>query len=417
MEYLCLYQRPPRSLLLAAVMHTPTAAAPRPGHLDMQWYRLSENDGKSRQTSSILNTYLQTTQPTYQDCTGLQNYEEGHSIDSELYWAATSIAHDDTGYIQSFSHNNEPQCANEATANNPWLTQPVVSGFPLDDSHNSTSPFNVQTIPAAILGASTSSFIAGVDHCTYAHMCNYEDAHTVASSFGGNRTQSNPSHLLSRDTSASASRGHAVQRDRVHCTWPNCTKTFGRLQELVRHHNSIHKLRTPFWCPVPSCNRSSSFPRRKRPFSRKDKLDSHMRNMHHITFGDSMMAVVQAGLDARGGGNAGAESGSGRSGFNTANRLHGVGAPSILDDQTLSNGVADFVHPIAGHESLDPDSVSTADWFSGMDGVGGFNAFPSPDQMDAAGLDDLTAADGISDEQTISGEDMLSSGNRYVGLS
>ncbi|EMD65214.1 hypothetical protein COCSADRAFT_26152 [Bipolaris sorokiniana ND90Pr] len=349
---------------------------------------LSENDGKPRQTFNISNTYPQTTPSTYQDFTGLQDYDEGYFIDSRPYPAATSIFGDDTGYFQSFSHDNEPKCGNEATANNFRPTQPAVPGFPLATSRDSISPFNVETTSTAVLCASTSTCIAEIDHCNHARI--------IDSSFGGIETQSNPLRFSNQDVSTSTNAGQVVSRDRVHCTWPGCTKTFGRLQELVRHHNAVHELITPLWCPVPSCNRSSGFPRRKRPFSRKDKLDSHMKNIHHFTFGHSMMAGVQAGLDAAGSGDADAESGSGRSGFNTADGFYDVVAPSILDEHALSNGLAGFVDPIGGYEPLDLDSVNNAGWFNGIDGVSSFNA--------------LSAADGIFDEQNISGEDMLCSG-------
>lgn len=35
-----------------------------------------------------------------------------------------------------------------------------------------------------------------------------------------------------------------------------------------------------FWCEIPGCNRSETFPGEKRPFPRKDKRDEHMKRPH-----------------------------------------------------------------------------------------------------------------------------------------
>ncbi|EUC30607.1 hypothetical protein COCCADRAFT_103506 [Bipolaris zeicola 26-R-13] len=375
---------------------------------------LSKKDGKSSQTFSISNTYIQNTPPTYQDFTGQQNYDEGDSTDGEIHWAATSIVDDDTGYIQSFNHDNEPGFGNEATANSSWPTHPVIPSYPLALCNNLTSPFNVGVTSTPILGAPTSTSIAEVDHCTHTLMRYHENTHIADLSLGGNETQSSPSYFSSGDIPASNHSEHVVPRDRVHCTWPDCTKTFGRLQELTRHHNSVHELTTSFWCPVSACNRSEGFPGRKPPFTRKDKLKSHMRIMHRLNLSRAMMAGVQAGLAAGGSGNADAEGSSCGSDFNTANGFYDVGAPPILDDHSLSNGLADFVDPIGGYEPLDFDGVSNAGWFNNVDSVSSFNEFPSPNQTDIPDFDSLTAADSISDEQNIPGEDILFSGNGCV---
>ncbi|EUC46282.1 hypothetical protein COCMIDRAFT_36114 [Bipolaris oryzae ATCC 44560] len=320
---------------------------------------LSGANGKSRQMFNISKTYPQTTPPNYQEFSELQNYDEGQSIDSGLYQAATSIVGGDARYIRSFT-----------TTKNFWPNQPAISGFPLVASGHSASPSKVGAILTSDPGASTFTSIANVDHGTHARI--------------------KPSHLLSGDDSAPANPGRVVPRDR----------TFGRPQDLVRHRNSVHELTKPLWCSIPNCNRSESFPRPKRPFSRKDKLTSHVRNMHYAAFDYSIMSVVQAGMGVGDSGNVGTEWVSGGSGVKTTNRSYGVGASSDLDDYTQSNDLADYVDPIGDCEPLDLPSVSTTGWFNDIDGVKGFDA--------------LTAADGIPEEQGISGEDMLFSSNVYV---
>ncbi|KAF1962115.1 hypothetical protein CC80DRAFT_499541 [Byssothecium circinans] len=68
-----------------------------------------------------------------------------------------------------------------------------------------------------------------------------------------------------------ATRGTAPKR---------CTKTFTRVPDLNRHRNSVHHLETQFWCTVAGCSRSEAFLGQKRPFPRKDKLNSHVKTVH-----------------------------------------------------------------------------------------------------------------------------------------
>lgn len=71
--------------------------------------------------------------------------------------------------------------------------------------------------------------------------------------------------------------GSLLSNGRFKCTEGACArKTFGRVTELRRHITTTHAADKPqFWCHVPSCARSS-----KKPFSREDKLASHIRSMH-----------------------------------------------------------------------------------------------------------------------------------------
>jgi len=40
-----------------------------------------------------------------------------------------------------------------------------------------------------------------------------------------------------------------------------------------------------FWCEIPGCNRGETFPGEKKPFTRKDKRDEHMRRPHRAPDG------------------------------------------------------------------------------------------------------------------------------------
>lgn len=55
---------------------------------------------------------------------------------------------------------------------------------------------------------------------------------------------------------------------------------FKRKHDLDRHRNSVHKQLKKFWCPYPDCDRSENYPGNARPFPRKDKLNSHITNIH-----------------------------------------------------------------------------------------------------------------------------------------
>ncbi|OAL52876.1 hypothetical protein IQ07DRAFT_584881 [Pyrenochaeta sp. DS3sAY3a] len=74
--------------------------------------------------------------------------------------------------------------------------------------------------------------------------------------------------------------GLFLSNGRFKCNEDACArKTFGRAAELRRHITTTHAADKPqFWCHVPSCTRSANI--KKKPFSREDKLASHIRNMH-----------------------------------------------------------------------------------------------------------------------------------------
>ena len=76
--------------------------------------------------------------------------------------------------------------------------------------------------------------------------------------------------------------------------WPGCGKTFTRESDMRRHRNAVHQPTKRFWCMISGCNRSEGFPDKKRPFPRKDKLDSHMRNIHYAALSPSVSSVPAA---------------------------------------------------------------------------------------------------------------------------
>jgi hypothetical protein len=62
------------------------------------------------------------------------------------------------------------------------------------------------------------------------------------------------------------------------CVFPECTDvTFGRLQDLKRHHRAFHQ-NTVLWCPAFDCPRNEEYG--DNPYARRDKLMEHIRRMH-----------------------------------------------------------------------------------------------------------------------------------------
>jgi len=87
----------------------------------------------------------------------------------------------------------------------------------------------------------------------------------------------------SDDVSSTPPRKKGVQCEKISCDWPECTRSFRRQSDLVRHRDTIHQKKKKFWCTAPGCNRSESYGGLKRPFPRKDKLNEHVRNIHKAT--------------------------------------------------------------------------------------------------------------------------------------
>ena len=65
------------------------------------------------------------------------------------------------------------------------------------------------------------------------------------------------------------------QRPRFFCFIRGCDTTCNRLGDLRRHYEAQHQS-PKFKCPVGGCYRMEN------PFTRKDKLREHLRNIHNI---------------------------------------------------------------------------------------------------------------------------------------
>lgn len=69
------------------------------------------------------------------------------------------------------------------------------------------------------------------------------------------------------------------QSPRFVCLMPGCPTTCSRANDLDRHYKAQHQspgLKPEFKCHVEGCNRKEI------PFTRKDKLREHLRNIHYI---------------------------------------------------------------------------------------------------------------------------------------
>jgi hypothetical protein len=364
--------------------------------------KMSKNDNELHRISETGQAYHQFTPATYQDSAGLLDHEQRHFEVGMSRWTIGGYFNDNE-YIMNPSHDCELGNESDNIVISPWSTQPVIPHFSLTSPSGMMSLFDAGTTYAPTFGALTPSLITEADYSTHAHIHSHEDAHIVDPPFG-------------EDVSVSAKFKHIVHRDRVHCAWTGCEKTFGRLQDLVRHHNSVHELTTPFWCPVSSCSRSESFPHHRRPFPRKDKLDSHLKKVHRFDFSHSEMSVVQADQAVGGNESADAEWATDSSGVNPFIQPYSVGALPNLHDYASIDSFDNFLVPAAGHEVPNLGSVSTANWFDGINSVSSFDMFSNSDQTSVADVCTSTGRpDVMCDPQNIFGEDMLFAGNGYVG--
>jgi hypothetical protein len=64
--------------------------------------------------------------------------------------------------------------------------------------------------------------------------------------------------------------------ERYFCSFPGCSKSFGRISDNRRHVQTVHCQTNVYCCPVQDCCRSN------RPFSRKDKRNEHVRKVHKL---------------------------------------------------------------------------------------------------------------------------------------
>jgi hypothetical protein len=74
--------------------------------------------------------------------------------------------------------------------------------------------------------------------------------------------------------------GSILSNGKFKCRETRCRRrSYGRVAELRRHYDVAHAPTKPaFWCPVTACERSRGIG--GRCFPRKDKLRSHLRNVH-----------------------------------------------------------------------------------------------------------------------------------------
>lgn len=81
---------------------------------------------------------------------------------------------------------------------------------------------------------------------------------------------SQPQQRRSRTT---GSRAGQQKGERLNCTQPDCTATFGRGVEFRRHMRTVHQEQGSYRCLVESCNYQ---------YARADKVRSHMEKVHGL---------------------------------------------------------------------------------------------------------------------------------------
>lgn len=83
-------------------------------------------------------------------------------------------------------------------------------------------------------------------------------------------------HLHPYDLIIDHERTHFKDNGKHHCREARCTSSYNRWDDLLRHTNSKHCLNPPrFHCSEIDCQYHSG-----NGFTRKDKLQSHIKNMH-----------------------------------------------------------------------------------------------------------------------------------------
>ena len=170
-----------------------------------------------------------------------------------------------------------------------------------------------------------------------------------------------PASRTDQSDDVSSGRGQKnVQSQSFSCDWPGCGKAFTRKSDAARHHNSVHQLEKLFWCPVPGCIRSESFSGENRPFPRRDKLVSHMKNIHPTVALDTIGAP-------------------------SVNRLAGVKEISDMDGSTNSNGSTNINGSTGVNEFI--NAAEVADGSLGINELGYGN--DSTNATDSSDLDEF----------------------------
>jgi len=149
---------------------------------------------------------------------------------------------------------------------------------------------------------------------------------------------------------------------------------------MRRHHNTLHQTKKLFWCTVEGCTRSEGFPSGK-PFPRKDKLDSHIRNIHHA-------AVFSPGPSC--------------AGLTTTIPDFADHVIANANDIASNSGEPSWFYDNAGFTTLPAiDTTVATGLLPGADGLVDATGFPTVDgQVGVAGLTEITAsittADGLT---------------------
>jgi hypothetical protein len=199
---------------------------------------------------------------------------------------------------------------------------------------------------------------------------------------------------------------------------------------MRRHFHTAHKPTRKFWCIVSGCKRSKDVDGQNRPFTRKYRLDDHVRRIHH---GGTSFAVVadaivdQADISAIAGMNEGLatwwhpESDLLTSGFGDPNtfvdpnvvsfsdlNISGFGDPNIIGFSDPNVGsfsdptISGFGNPnVIGF--IDPRVVSFGDLNIGGfgDPTGGFGAINTGDFDGLTGVAGLTSPNVVTDGNNI----------------
>jgi hypothetical protein len=83
------------------------------------------------------------------------------------------------------------------------------------------------------------------------------------------------------DSTSDEEIGAVLKNRKYKCNAAACAdKIYGRPAELRRHYDTIHAIQKPeFWCEVMFCTRKEAAG--NKPFSRKYRLEDHMRKVHN----------------------------------------------------------------------------------------------------------------------------------------
>jgi len=193
-----------------------------------------------------------------------------------------------------------------------------------------------------------------------------------------------------------------------------------------------------FWCPIPDCNRSESYGGQKRPFSRKDKLNSHVRNIHQAATGPHGSSAFHAACtseavdtidlasfegcanDSRSTAIIGLPSGPdstesiyihghiGISGFTSVGELSSADGLACVNEITW---IDEFTN-VGGLSSV--DGFASANELTGMDGFPRVNGLSGVNEF--AGINEITGIDGFTNVGGLSSVDGFAGVDELIGM-